>query len=72
MNNVVHVPCDCLECEKNKKRLETFKKLLPFIERKIIELRVKTDLGLAGSVDQDEYDAIKDILPNVLGDKNES
>lgn len=69
MNNVVHIPCDCLECEKNKKRLEIFKKLLPFIDRKVNELRVKTDLGMAGSVDKAEYDAIKEILPNTLGDK---
>ena len=68
MNNVVHIPCDCPECVKNQERLNIFKKLTPFIDRKVNELRIKNDLGMGGSVDKIEYEELKKLLPNVLGD----
>jgi len=70
MRNVVHIPCDCEECGKNQTRLEIFKKVTPFLERKIAELKIKNEVGMAGSTDKTEYDQLKEIFPNTLGDKN--
>jgi len=71
MRNAVHIPCDCLECEKNQKRLEIFKKLTRFIDSRINLLKVKCDIGMASSTDKAEWDELKEILPATLGDKNE-
>lgn len=70
MINVVHVPCDCEECTRNQTRLDIFKKLTPFLDRRINELKIKTDLGMANSVDEAEYNQFKEIFPHITGEHN--
>jgi len=61
------------EAEREWLRMEKATELLfelaPLIDKRINELRIKIDLGMAGSVDEAEFKKFKEIFPNVLGDK---
>ncbi len=51
--------------------IEIFKKIAPLIDKRINELKVKVDIGMASSTDEAEFNMYKDAFPLTLGDKNE-
>jgi len=56
---------------KMSKASELLFELAPFIDRTINLLKIKIDLGMAGSVDIEQYEQLKKIMPGVLGDKKD-
>ncbi len=57
------------EWQQIKKSSELFHQLAPLIDKRINELRIKIDVGMAGSVDEAEFKKYQEILPLTLGDK---
>ncbi len=57
------------EWSRMEKASELLFKLAPLIDKRINELRLKIDVGMANSIDEAEFKKFKEIMPGVLGDE---